>query len=81
MLGRRHTQSATGVITLVQEQRFQLAADGGEKRLFVLAHEARLDSHDLRRLSEAGLRVAVQYEDAVELVAHVAHEVHMEAEP
>ena len=71
-------RSAAGVITLVQEQRFQLASDDGSPGLFVLAHGAGIDSEDLQRLSEAGVRVRVQYEDAPNLIAHVAHDVQPE---
>ena len=48
------------------------------RTLLVLAHGAGIDSEDLQRLSEAGVRVRVQYEDAPNLIAHVAHDVQPE---
>ena len=66
---------ATGTITVLQEERFQLACDDGVTRLFVLAHDAPLESDELARLKNAGARVQVDYDDDGRLVAHAAHRV------
>jgi hypothetical protein len=41
-------KSARGIITIVQEQRFQLAGDDGSNRLFLLTHKAPLESLQAR---------------------------------
>jgi translation initiation factor IF-1 len=64
---------ATGTITLVQEERFQLACDDGTQRLFILAHDAPLEAGGLSRLHDEGAHVEVQYDDPVGLLAHTAH--------
>lgn len=69
---------ATGTITLVQEERFQLACDDGTKRLFVLSHDAPLEGDELAALQREGARVEVQYDDRPDLLAHAAHRVRKE---
>lgn len=65
--------SMTGIVTLVQEGRFQMCGDDGGTRLFVLAHGAPLEPQDLPPLLSGGVRVTVHYEDAADLVAAIAH--------
>ena len=67
----------TGRITVLQEERFQLDCDDGRKRLFVLSHDAPLESDELVALK--GSRVEVEYDDQAELVAHAAHRVRKES--
>jgi hypothetical protein len=62
-----------GTITLVQEERFQLACDDGIQRLFVLAHDAPLEADELGRLQRESARVEVEYDEPAGLVAHTAH--------
>ena len=54
---------AEGTITVLQEERFQLACDDGVTRLFVLAHDAPLESDELARLKDEGARIEVDYDD------------------
>jgi hypothetical protein len=63
----------TGTITLVQEERFQLACDDGIQRLFVLAHDAPLEADELGRLHRESVPVEVEYDEPAGLVAHTAH--------
>lgn len=71
-----------GVITLVQEHRFQMEGDGGVRRLFILSSGAPLEWRDLESLEKSGRRVAVTYTDAPHLIAATAHDVRVaDAEP
>jgi hypothetical protein len=54
---------ASGVITVVQEQRFQLQGEDGTCRHFTLAHDAPLGGLELQRLLRDGSRVAVRHGD------------------
>ena len=72
---------ATGVITIVQEQRFQLATHDGPPRLFVLARQAALEAADLQVFRQAGKSVTVRYDDVPDVLAHVAHDVREEPVP
>jgi hypothetical protein len=64
-----------GIITLVQEERFQLQDAEGVCRLFVLAHDAPLELVDLQALEKSGVPVRVEHGDAKGLVAAVAQDV------
>jgi len=70
---------ATGTITVLQEERFQLACDDGVTRHFVLAHDAPLESDELARLKREAAIVEVEYDEASGLVAHAAHRVRQES--
>ncbi len=69
----------TGRIMVLQEERFQLDCDDGVTRLFVLAHDAPLESEELAELKRQGARIDVEYDDQAELVAHAAHRVRKES--
>jgi hypothetical protein len=64
-----------GIITLAQEERFQLQDAEGVCRLFVLAHDAPLELVDLQALEKSGVPVRVEHGDAKGLVAAVAQDV------
>jgi hypothetical protein len=66
-------QSAEGVITLVQEGRFELVTDRGRVMHFILAHDASLEPQDLPPLQRDQRRVRVDYTEPTRLIAHVAH--------
>jgi hypothetical protein len=74
-LGAPATKTAIGVIAVVQEHRFRLAADDGRWQLFVLAHDAPLEGPELQALQRARVRVAVRYVDAPDLIAGIARDV------
>jgi hypothetical protein len=65
-------QSAEGVITLVQEGRFELVTDGGRVMHFLLAHDASLEPQDLPPLKRDRHRVRVDYTEPSRLLAHVS---------
>ena len=68
-------ETVSGVITLVQEDRFQLAGEDGHKHLFVLSHRSLTDIDDLQALERARQRVVVRCAPADRLVAYVAKSV------
>lgn len=68
-------ETVSGVITLVQEDRFQLAGDDGHKHLFVLSHRSFADIDDLQALERSRRRVAVRCMPADRLIAYVAKSV------
>ena len=72
---RRPRATTRGIITLVQEGRFQLEDPDGVRRLFILAHDAPLEPADLQALLAAGTLIRVEYGDAEGLVAAVAYDV------
>ena len=78
MLRSASVKQATGTITLVQEERFQLACDDGTTRLFILAHDAALEAEALSRLEHERAHVQVDYDDAPHLIAHAAHRISKE---
>jgi hypothetical protein len=51
-----------GVVTVVQEHRFELEGDDGTYRHFTLAHDAPLGWHELKQLARDRCRVAVQHD-------------------
>jgi hypothetical protein len=74
-------QTKDGVITVVQESRFQLMDDAGIYHLFVLAHGAVADPADLAPLQQRQARVRVRYRKASDLIAHVAYRIDLCREP
>lgn len=64
-----------GVVTLVQESRFQLTDGEGVSHLFVLSHKAPLEPAQLVPLQSAQARVTVGYEEAPNLIALLAHSI------
>ena len=68
-------QTSNGVITLVQEHRFQLVDEQGGHALFILAHDAPLEWQDLERLQLAGRQVRVSHAPAPGRIAAIAHDV------
>lgn len=69
---------ATGTITVVQEERFQLDCDDGIQRLFILSHDALLEADELAGLEREGVRVEVLYDDRPGVIAHTAHRLRKE---
>lgn len=68
-------KTASGIITLVQEHRFQLEEDGGRHRLFILAHDAPQQWQDLEQLERDHAPVTVHYTDADGLIACAVHDI------
>ena len=70
-------QIAEGVVTMVQESRFQLIGDDGVAHLFVLSHGAAAEPADLAPLQARQARIRVSYGTAPNLIAHVAHRIEL----
>lgn len=68
-------RTISGVITVVQEDRFQLVDDQGVWRLFLLAHDAPVEAQDLPPLQASQARVTVRFEPAESLLSDIAHDV------
>jgi hypothetical protein len=64
-----------GVVTLVQERRFQLVDDGGVAHLFVIAGDAPVDASALEACTRSARRVRVTYRPAPGLIARLATSV------
>ncbi len=64
-----------GIVTLVQESRFQLALDTGGVRLLMLAHQVPLECAELRRLQRERVPVVVHCRPNAELIAAEAYDI------
>jgi hypothetical protein len=64
-----------GIVTVVQEGRFQLETDGGDAHTFVLSRKAKLEPDQLPPLQHGQARVRVEFEDAPDLIAYIAHSI------
>lgn len=63
-------QRLDGVVTIVQESRFQLIDDDGVAHHFLLAHGAAIEPEQLPSLLQRRVRVA--YTDPANLIGHRA---------
>jgi hypothetical protein len=61
-----------GVVTIVQEGRFQLTDLKGVAHLFLLAPNAAAETAQLRPLAQRQARVRVRYHQAENLIGNVA---------
>lgn len=65
-------KSVEGVITIVQEGRFQMTDRSGVSRLFVLSPNAAMETEQLVPLGRNRIPVRVTYRDGDNALAHVA---------
>ena len=65
-------RSIEGLVTIVQEGRFQLVDDAGVAHLFLLSHAAAADPEQLVPLQREQARVRVNYRPTPRLIAHTA---------
>jgi len=70
-----------GIVTIVQEGRFQLMDDGGVSHLFLLGHKAGAEPEQLPPLQHRQARVRVQYTPARNLIGLIAHSVELADQP
>ena len=66
------TRSMDGVVTIVQEGRFQMTDDDGVSHLFILRSVAAAETEQLTRLQERQARVRVRYKPARNIIGHTA---------
>jgi hypothetical protein len=64
-----------GIVTIVQEARFQLSDDRGVSHLFILAHGASAEPDQLDVLQRRQARVKVRYTTASNLMGLIARSV------
>ncbi|WP_158916643.1 hypothetical protein [Caulobacter sp. S45] len=64
-----------GVVTVVQEGRFQLTDLGGVSHNFMLSRFALAETEQLPALQNAQSRVRVKYSQADKLIAYLAHRI------
>ncbi len=68
-------QRVEGVVTLVQEDRFQLRSTDGRNYLFILSHSSPLGVRDLPAIHRSGATVSVRYGDDAGIIGHVAYDI------
>jgi len=68
-------KSMDGIVTIVQESRFQLTDDEGVSHLFVLGHRALAEPDQLEPLQRRQARVTVRYTAARNVLGLVAHAI------
>jgi hypothetical protein len=61
-----------GVVTIVQESRFQLTDDDGVSHLFILGHGAAAEPGQLEPLQRRQARVRVRYKEPRNVIGLVA---------
>jgi hypothetical protein len=66
-------RSMEGLVTIVQEGRFQLLDPNGVAHLFLLAHDAPLEPEQLPGLLQR--RVRVSYSDPRGVIGHLANRI------
>ena len=64
-----------GVVTIVQEGRFQLTDLGGVAHNFMLGRFALAETDQLPDLQNRQARVRVKYSQADKLIAYIAHRI------
>jgi hypothetical protein len=64
-----------GIVTIVQESRFQLTDDDGVSHLFVLGHDSAAEPDQLEPLQRRQARVSVDYTEARNAISLVAHSI------
>jgi hypothetical protein len=68
-------ETMEGVVTIVQEGRFQLTDDNGVSHLFLLAPLAAAETEQLAPLQRRQARVRVRYKPARNLIGNVADRI------
>jgi hypothetical protein len=69
------SKTMEGVVTIVQESRFQLMDDSGVGHLFILDHHSLAEPEQLAPLQARQARVRVHYEEPRNVIALVAKSV------
>ncbi len=64
-----------GVITIVQEGRFQMTDDGGVSHLFILGHAAAAEAEQLGAVKHSPIRVRVRYKEPKNVIGNVATKI------
>lgn len=73
--GAESMRSMEGVVTILQESRFQLTDDAGVSHLFILAHDTLGEPDQLEPLQRRQARVRVRYTAPRNIIGLVAHSI------
>ena len=76
-MGRSRTAEMDGVVTIVQEGRFQLTDGEGVSHQFVLGRFAAAETLQLRPLMGRQAHIRVEYSDAPGLIGLIAHRIQL----
>ena len=76
-MARSRTAEMDGIVTIVQEGRFQLTDEGGVSHQFVLGKSALAETPQLRPLQTRQARVRVKYSDAPGIVGLIARRIEL----
>jgi hypothetical protein len=74
----RMSRTMTGLITIVQEGRFQMLDDDGVSHLFILGHSAAAEPGQLVALLERQARVRVRYRKAANLIGGIVNAIYLD---
>ena len=66
------SRTMTGVVTIVQEGRFQMTDDDGVSHFFILSPSASAETEQLGMLQKRQARVRVRYKPAPNLIGNIA---------
>jgi hypothetical protein len=69
----------TGIVTIVQEGRFQMTDAGGVSHLFILSPSAALEPAQLQALQRQQAPVCVSYTEAKNIIGNVATAISLTA--
>ncbi len=62
-----------GMVTIVQESRFQLTDDCGVSHLFLLGHDSFAEPDQLEALARTQARIRVRYSEPADVIGLMAH--------
>ncbi len=65
-------RTMSGVVTIVQEGRFQMTDNDGVSHLFILSPMAAAETEQLAALQQRQARVSVRYKPAANLIGNIA---------
>ena len=68
-------KSIDGIVTIVQESRFQIVDDEGVAHLIILGHDSMAEPEQLQALAAHQTRVRVRYSEPRNVIGLVAHAV------
>ena len=70
------TRTMNGIVTIVQEGRFQMTDDDGVSHLFILSPLAAAETEQLSLLQKRQARVRVRYKPAANLIGNTASAIY-----
>jgi hypothetical protein len=72
------SQTMNGIVTIVQEGRFQMTDDDGVSHLFILGHTASAEPQQLAALQARQARIRVRYKPAPGLIGNIASAIYVD---